>query len=109
VRFLLLLELELAEIHDAANRWVRHRLDFDQIQADVLGHFQRFFTRQDSYLFTVRADYTYPRNANFRILAVSFFSGDNSTPLFVRASLLAKIKKRASCPHFSIRASSLGI
>src|ERR1700722_935456 len=79
VRFLLLLELEFAEIHDAADRRVGHRLNFDQIQAGVCGHFQRIFARQDSYLLTVRADYTHPRTANFRILAVSFFSGDNST------------------------------
>ncbi len=78
MRLFLLLELELAEVHDAADRRICGWLNLNQIQTEFLRHIQRLVARQYSCLLAVGADHTYPRNTDLRILAVSFFSGDNS-------------------------------
>src|SRR5215475_10067701 len=77
VRFLLLLELELAEIHDAADRRVAVRLDLDEVEAGFLCHGQRFVAREDAYLLSLGADHAHPRNSDFVVPAVGFrFGGD---------------------------------
>jgi hypothetical protein len=78
MRFLLLLELELAEVHDAADRWIGIGHDLDQIQTRFGSHAQRFLARQNTDLLSICADHAHPRNTDLRILAVSLFGGDNS-------------------------------
>ena len=78
MRFFLLLELELAEIHHPANRRVGIRHDFNQIQSRVLGHLQGRVARQDSNLLSISADHAHFRYTYFRILPVSLFGGDNA-------------------------------
>src|SRR5262249_3650239 len=77
VRLLLLFELELAEVHDAAYVRIGIGLDFYQVQAGLLGHVERLVARQHANLLAVCADHAHPRNTDFRILAVSLFSDDN--------------------------------
>ncbi len=78
MRLFLLLELELAEIHDAADRWIGVRLDLDQIHSGFLGHAQGFVPCQHAGLFPFCANYAHLRNTNLLVLAISLFGGDNS-------------------------------
>ena len=50
------LVLELAEVHDLADRRSRPRIDFDQFQAQLLGEAERLVGGDDSNLRTVGAD-----------------------------------------------------
>src|SRR6476469_4680063 len=70
VGLLLLLELELAEIHDLADRRIRVRLDLDQVEAFFLGHPQGVVARQDADHFAVAADHAHARHADLVVLAV---------------------------------------
>lgn len=72
VGLFLLLELELAEIHDLADRRIGLRLDFDQIQAFFLGLGERFVARQHADHLTVTADHADARHTDFLVLAVLF-------------------------------------
>src|SRR5581483_2752407 len=75
VRLLLLLELELAEVHDAADRRVRRGLDLDEVEPRFLGHAQGRVAREDTHLLPVSADHAYLRNTDLRVLAVSLLGG----------------------------------
>ena len=55
--FLLLLVLELAEVHDTADRRLRIGGDFHQIKTVFLGHGNGFITAQNTKLFPFGADY----------------------------------------------------
>src|SRR4051812_1760583 len=77
VGFFLLLELEFAKIHDAADGRVAVRLDFNQIEAGFLCHGQRFVARENAYLLSLCANHAHPRNTYLEVPAVRFrFSGD---------------------------------
>src|SRR5690606_14864852 len=67
---LLLFELELAEVHDLADRRIGLRLDLDQVQALILGHRQRFIARQHADHFTVAADHAHARHADFVVATI---------------------------------------
>lgn len=53
---LLLLILEFAEVHDLADRWLRVRRDFDQIQSGLLGHGHRAGGRNNAHVFAIRTN-----------------------------------------------------
>src|SRR5690606_18799455 len=80
VRLLLLIELELAEIHDPANRRFGVRLDLDQIHARVLGQRECFIAAQDARLLPFGIDHPHLRGADFVVAAISLvFGGDTIT------------------------------
>ena len=70
MRLLLRIELELAEIHDSADRRVTVRLDFDQIQACLLGHGQSLVARQNADLLSLCSNDANTRNTDFVVPAV---------------------------------------
>src|SRR5690606_2536915 len=70
VGLLLLLEAELAEVHDLADRRIGIRLDLDEVEPRVLGHLQRFVARENAYHSPVRADHAHAREADILVTAV---------------------------------------
>src|SRR5690606_32940862 len=58
MRLLVLLEQEFAEIHDAANRRIGGRRDFDEIQLGVLRQLQRFRATDYTDLMTLIIDHS---------------------------------------------------
>ncbi len=56
---LVLIEQELAIIHDAANRGFRIGYDFNQVQLGLLGLCQCFCYRDNSNLLTINSDQPY--------------------------------------------------
>ena len=48
--------LELPVIHDAADRWLRGRRDFHQVQLGLFGHLVSSSETHDPDLFTARSD-----------------------------------------------------
>src|SRR5690348_49104 len=75
---LLLLELELAEIHDPADGRLGGRLDFDQIQARVLGHRQCLVALEDPNLLAIGADDPHARNPDFVVAPIAFVFGSDT-------------------------------
>ncbi|GAS98097.1 uncharacterized protein RMCC_5062 [Mycolicibacterium canariasense] len=58
------LVLELAVVHDLANRWFGVRSYFDKVEIGVDGDAERIFDAHDAYLFTTRSDQADFRYAN---------------------------------------------
>ncbi len=75
VSLFLLRVFEFAEIHDAANRRLLGRCDFDQIQIQFPCHIQGLFRAQHSQLCSVRAHNTYLRDADLLVDAVILVDG----------------------------------
>ena len=74
VRLLLQVELVLAVIHDAANRRIRGRLDFNQVDARFLGQRDGFVAREHADHLAVETDHAHARDADLEVLAVAFVS-----------------------------------
>src|SRR5690606_17907877 len=70
VGLFLLLEPELAEVHDLADRRIRVGLDLDQVERRVLGHLPRFFARKRADHFAIRVDYADAPTAGVLVAAV---------------------------------------
>ena len=79
-------ELELAVIHDAANRWVAVRLDLNEIHPRFLGQCQRLITGENTELFSVGADHAYAWNANFVVTAIALSVGGSDTTILQKSS-----------------------
>src|SRR5690606_1337093 len=75
VGLLLHFKLELAEVHDLADRRIRVGLDLDQVQAFVLGHAQRLVARQDADHFAIRSDHAHARDTDLVVFPVLLFGG----------------------------------
>ena len=75
---LLFLILELAEIHDAAYRWGCHRGNFHQIQLGVFRHLQSCCSRENSKLFTFRANQPHFGRIDFVIDALLLILSDGA-------------------------------
>src|SRR5688572_28088002 len=75
VGLLLLLEAELAEVHDLADRRIGVGLDLHEIQPLVLGHAQRFVAREHADHLAFAADHAHARDADFLILPIGLFGG----------------------------------
>jgi hypothetical protein len=71
--FLLQLEAVFAVIHDATDRWILVGLDFNQIHAGFFGEREGFVAGQDTDHLAVGADDADARDADFLVLAVTFF------------------------------------
>jgi hypothetical protein len=69
---LLLLVLEFAVIHDAANRRLLLGRDFHEVQADFAGTLQGLYGFDDAQHGAVMADHADRRNANLFIDPLSF-------------------------------------
>src|SRR5690606_9375145 len=75
VGLLLQIELELAEVHDLADRRIRVGLDLDQVQGLVLGHAQRLVARQDADHFAIGSDHAHARDADLLVFPVLLVRG----------------------------------
>jgi hypothetical protein len=71
---LLRLELELAEVHDAAHRRIGVRLDLHEVEAFVFGHPQGFVAREHADHFAVAADHA-TRGTRISLFFDSAFRG----------------------------------
>src|SRR5690606_232221 len=71
VGLFLLLELELAIVHDPADRRVGVGLDFHQVHASLFGHGQGLGAGQDARLFALGVNHAYPRDADILVAAVA--------------------------------------
>src|SRR5690606_1618902 len=78
VGLFLQVELELAEVHDLADRRIRVGLDLHQVQAFVLGHLQGFVARQHADHLTVGPDHAYAGHADFAVAAILLVWGANT-------------------------------
>src|SRR5690606_154864 len=78
VGLLLQVELELAEVHDLADRRIRVGLDLDQVQAFFLGHLQGVIARQHADHFTVGSDHAHAGHADFAVAAILLVWGANT-------------------------------
>src|SRR5882672_1545227 len=67
LRLLVLLEHELAIVHDPADRRFGSRRDFDEVQPGGFGATQRLVSRHDADLFTVRTDDANLRRRDLRV------------------------------------------
>src|SRR5690606_29282775 len=74
---LLLFELELAVIHDPANRRLGVGLDLDQVESRIHGHLQRFVALQHANVLAFGVDYAHPRNTDLGVLAISLIGTDS--------------------------------
>src|SRR5690606_16484516 len=75
---LLLLEPELAEVHDLADRRIGVGLDLDKVKAFLLGQLQCLVAREDADHFAVGADHTHARHADLVVAAMLLFEGANT-------------------------------
>ena len=81
LRLLLGFELELAVIHDAADRRIAVGLDLDQVHARFLRQCQRFVTGQDTELFRFGTDDTHPRHTDFQVTTIALVVGGCDTTI----------------------------
>src|SRR5690554_514289 len=75
---LLLLELELSEVHDLADRGIRIGLDLHQVEAFFLGHLQCFVARQYADHLTIGTDHAYAGHADLAVAAILLVLGANT-------------------------------
>lgn len=78
---LLLLILELPIIDYATDGWVSLRSYLQEIHLSISRHLQSFFSREDSQLFSLRINQSYPLCSDLLVYSNSFLSCDTSTPL----------------------------
>jgi hypothetical protein len=67
--------LELAEIHDPADRGLGHRRDLDQIELGCIRLGDRFRQGDDSELLAVDTDQAYFRGVDFAVDPLLLFQG----------------------------------
>jgi hypothetical protein len=77
---LLFLVLELAVVHDPADRRLGHRRDLDQIDACFLCHLERSPDTHDTELLTFHTLETNLRNRNFFVEAMRLVLSYGETP-----------------------------
>src|SRR3546814_1611800 len=70
VGLLLLVEPELAEVHDLADRRIGVGLCFDQVEPGLFGQLQGLFARTHADHCTVRIDHAHVRDADVLVAAV---------------------------------------
>ena len=75
MEFLLLLILELAEVHDPTDRRLLVRCHLDQIEAGLASATQRLFRRDDPELFTVAGDDPDRRDPDLLVDAMLLLDG----------------------------------
>ena len=75
VEFLLLLILELAEVHDPADGRLFVRCHLDEIEASLAGAVQRLFRRDDPELFAVTGDHPDRRDPDLLVNAMLLLDG----------------------------------
>src|SRR5690606_24838363 len=75
VGLLLHFELELAEVHDLADRRIRVRLDLDQVKAFLFGKAQGLVARQDADHLAIGSDHAHARDSDLLVLPVLFLGG----------------------------------
>ena len=73
---LLLLVLELAVVHQTADRGLGVGRDFHQIHVALLGKPERVGDLDDAELFSIQTYQTHLGDADFTVDAYAFFSGD---------------------------------
>src|SRR5690606_34514181 len=78
VRSLLFLVLELAVVHDPADRRIGVRRDLHQVQTGFLGHAQGLARRDDADLLVVHSRQPYLRNMNLTVYAVTSNIGSDA-------------------------------
>src|SRR5690242_19392650 len=94
-------ELELAVIHDAADRRVAVGLDLDQIHARFLRQCQRLVAGQDAQLFRVGADHAHARHADFEVTAIALVVGGSDTTILQKSYWIRP--RRTSTPRFGLK------
>ena len=67
---LLLLEAELAEVHDLADRWIGIGLDFDQIQSGLFSQAQGLVARKHAEHLAIGADHAHLQHADIAVSPV---------------------------------------
>jgi hypothetical protein len=75
MEFLLLLVLELAEVHDPTDRRLLVRRHLDQVEAGLASATQRLFRRDDPELFTVAGDDPDRRDSDLLVDAMLLLDG----------------------------------
>src|SRR5690606_36523364 len=79
LRFLLLFEKVLAEIHDAADRGFRVGRNLDEIQPLLGGHLDGIPGGENAYLLSFGVNDTYLRHTNFIVAPRAFFGSDTQS------------------------------
>jgi hypothetical protein len=74
-------ELELAVVHDAADRRIAVRLDLDQIHARFLRQRKRLVAGEDAELFRFGTNHTHLGYADFEITTIAFVVGGSDTTI----------------------------
>src|SRR5690606_5602264 len=74
---LVLLEHELAVVHDSAYRGIRVRRDLHEVQTQLFGGRKSLLNRHDADLFPVGTDHTNPRRIDLLIAPDAFTLGDS--------------------------------
>src|SRR5690606_2287454 len=85
MRLLVLLEQELAVVHDAADRRIRCRRDLHEIQVRVLRHLQCFLTAQDANLAALSIDHAHTRRRDL-FVAPNALTSRSSDALYLQTS-----------------------